>query len=35
MMMWQASVDGKEEQLGDVTTLFIISADFTDTSSPS
>jgi hypothetical protein len=31
MTVWQARVDGKEEQLGDVTTLFVISADFTNT----
>jgi hypothetical protein len=31
MMMWQARVDGKEEQLGDVTTLFVISAGFINT----
>jgi hypothetical protein len=31
MMMWQARVDGREEQLSDVTTLSIISTDFTNT----
>jgi hypothetical protein len=31
MTVWQAHVDGKEERLGDVTMLFVISADFTNT----
>jgi hypothetical protein len=31
MMVWQAHVHGKEEQPDDVITLFIISADFTNT----